>query len=130
MEDLEKRYGNPYLWGYTEFELIEDLTESMKKAREQGINIKVRLRLHPNEKYEKYDEYIKKCPCMEKSENKNLLTDIAWSDKVIGCESVAMAIALNLGRKVYCCMPENENKTCALPFPEIIRLKNFDNILK
>ena len=62
----------------------------------------ITLRPHPSEKIKKYN-WIKKFDKvnLKFSKNKSLLEDIFYSDIVVGCETMAMVIAL-LAKKESC----------------------------
>jgi hypothetical protein len=127
-DDLVATYGDPDYWGYDEFDLAEYLVESVNKNLCSGKKIEARFRLHPNEKKDKYDKYIKECNAMSRSENADLLEDLAWSDAILGGESIALIIALNAGKPVYSFLPKSSKKPCALPHKEIMRIDNIDKI--
>lgn len=128
LDDLVATYGDADYWGYNEFDLAEHLVKSVNKNLSSGKKIEVRFRLHPNEKKDKYNKYINECGTMHRSENADLLEDLAWSDAVLGGESIALIIALNAGKPVYSFLPKSSKKPCALPHKEIMRIDNIDKI--
>ena len=52
------------------------------------------------------------------------IDDILKADIIFGCESMALVIALKIGKKVISCIPDNEIN-CSLPFKEIIYLRDL-----
>ena len=44
-----------------------------------------------------------------------------WADWVVGCDSMALAIAVKAGKKVFSCIPA-QGKALTIPFPQIIKL--------
>ena len=113
------RYGHKDFFGYTEFSALDDfLVYIDKQAIEYEI---IRIRLHPSEPAGKYDHYLKNDHfCIELSNGSSLIDDCAWSDWVVGCQSMAMAIAVNAGKNVISCLPDGV--ASALPYPEIKKI--------
>lgn len=77
-----------------EFEVLDFFINNLKK-----LNLKkdcsIKLRLHPSEKKEKYNAWLKNKPknFINISLEKTLEQDIAWADIVIAYESYALVIA-------------------------------------
>jgi hypothetical protein len=86
-------------------------------------NIFIRLRPHPSERPDKYTAWLAKHPELQLilDDSSELLDAISRAKWVAGCESFAMVIALNAGRKVFCTLPPWA-PACRLPFHEIENL--------
>jgi hypothetical protein len=116
-EHAALQYGDPRYWGYTEFDAIEFF---FKKISVLGVTLSsVVIRPHPSDPIGKYDQIlIRYAGLASLSIGKTLLEDIAQADIVVGCESMAMVIAVQCGRRVISCIPLNE-VALKLPFEEI-----------
>ena len=55
------------------------------------------------------------------SEGRTLAEDFAWADTVVGCDTMAMVVALAAGRRVVSAIPAG-GRPLSLPFAEIERL--------
>lgn len=106
--------------GYDEFSALIGYLEHLSKNAEEIESI--RFRPHPAENPNKYDEILKRFSDrfrIETSHGRPLEEDLAWSDSVVGCDSMVMALGVFAGKKVYCCIPKG-GRALTLPFPEII----------
>ena len=92
----------------------------MKNINCLGLNIKIlRIRPHPSEDREKYLTILNKYSIkIELSMGSSLWDDIAWSNIVLGCSSMAMAASLESKRRVVCVIPP-QGGACKLPHVEI-----------
>jgi len=116
-EHAQMQHGDPRFWGYTEFDAIEYFFANIK-ALQTHISA-VTIRPHPSDPAGKYDHVIAKHPELAHlSSGQPLLADIAAADVVVGCESMAMVIALQCGRRVVSCIPLRQ-VGLKLPFSEI-----------
>ena len=72
--------------------------------------LKIKIKLHPLEKANKYDRIVKnfKNLNIKVIKNSKLENLINWCDKVYGCETYAMIIAKKCNRKVYTLMSPKE----------------------
>ena len=87
---------------------------------------KIRIRFHPSEKLDKYDDILAqydKQLAIEKSIGRSIYEDIAKSHIVIGMESMAMVVALLCGVRVISLLPD-----CSLPFREIWKVGDIKKI--
>lgn len=116
-EHALKIYGNERYWGYTQLEALDYL---MKNIESLGLNIKIlRIRPHPSEGCEKYLTVLNRYSIrIELSMGSSLWDDIAWSNIVLGCNSMAMAASLESKRRVVCVIPP-QGGVCKLPHAEI-----------
>ena len=116
------KYGDPTYFGYTEFEALDNY---LSYLRTQSIRIDaIRIRLHPSEPDGKYRSIIEKYESyfpIESSVNQDLTDDCAWSDWIVGCQSMAMVIGVLSGKTVFSCTPRNGSKFI-LPYKEIKKI--------
>jgi len=119
-DHMKELYGDPMYLGYDEFSAMESFFQRIKPK--EG---KILIRLHPSEEKGKYEYIINKYSSsfdIEYSKHSTLVTDINLSEKVVGCESMAMVMAVLAEKEVYTLIPISKNK-CRLPFDEIKELK-------
>lgn len=123
-EHALKRHGNARFWGYVEEDALRYFL-SNSSALGKPIE-RIMIRPHPSEVAGKYS-WVKhefELP-VEMAGRRTLLEEIADSDFVVGCESMAMVIALLAGKRVVSCIPPG-GRECVLPHKEII---NFQDIV-
>jgi hypothetical protein len=121
-----KQHKDKNYWGYTEYTLLEYFFKNIHKITEKVGNII--FRLHPSEARNKYNKIIRNYFNKYKihlSFDKKLSFDVNRSDIIVGCQSMAMVIALYSKKKVFSTLPTNIHKP-VLPHKEIIYLKKFD----
>lgn len=90
-------------------------------------NIVIRLRPHPSEAAEKYDEWVAKHSTLniEMDKSISITQSLGRATWVAGCESFALVLALNAGCKVYCTLPPWA-PTCRLPHQGLLHLAKLD----
>ncbi|RKQ92346.1 hypothetical protein C8N24_2192 [Solirubrobacter pauli] len=108
----ERATGDPLGWGYEERAALRGYL-----AARPGP---LRLRTHPAEPEGKYADIVAEHG-LELSAGRSLAQDIAWADTVVGCDTMAMAVALAAGRRVVSAIPPG-GRPLTLPFTEIERL--------
>lgn len=84
------------------------------------------LRPHPSEPRGKYDHYLLKSENIIVDDRTSLSKQIAYADLVVGCESVALVIALQAGVSVLSTNPPWA-PACRLPHKGIRHFKNLFN---
>ena len=104
--------GDPLGWGYDE-------RGALRAYLERDPPGTIRLRPHPSEPVDKYADLVAEFGLQLSSGT--LAEDIAWAGTVVGCDSMAMVIALAAGRRVVSVIPPG-GKPLSLPFAEIERL--------
>lgn len=108
-----------------EFQALDYLVENWEKL---GLSndAKLRLRPHPSEKWDKYDEWIARHDSfpVERDATVRLSDAIANAGTVAGCNSFAMVIALTAGLTVVCTLPPWA-PACVLPHDGLIHLKDL-----
>ncbi len=119
----EKAYGDPRYWGYTEIEALDGYLSHLEGAAE---HVAVVVRRHPAEIAGKYSAVIQRhrpLLSITESSGRTLVEDCAWADWVVGCDSMAMVIAVHANKRVFSCIPKGGPKL-SLPYAEIVRLFN------
>lgn len=107
---------------YTATGILEDFLQLVERA--DNCPQLIRLRLHPRECVDDYTEVCKRWEgklSLELSPNTRLEDDLCWSNRVVGCQTMAMVVALAAGIKVASCLPSSVQNS-ALPHREIPRL--------
>lgn len=122
-EHALKQYGNAHHWGYVEEEALRYFLLNLSVLKKSVERILIRP--HPSEREGKYDWLFKEFNLpIEIGGARTLLEEIVDSDIVVGCESMAMVVALIAGKKVISCIPPG-GRACVLPHTEIISLHNL-----
>jgi hypothetical protein len=116
-----KEHGDECYWGYTEFDALRYFFANRAVLGKPIASLVIRP--HPAEAEDKYDQIANEfgeIACI--GGEKSLLQEIAESDVVAGCESMAMVVGLIAGRRVIASIPPG-GRPCALPQPEIESLQ-------
>lgn len=122
-EHALSRHGDAYFWGYVEEEALRYFL-SNSYALGKPIE-RILIRPHPSERPEKYSWAQHEFKLhIEMGGTRTLLEEIAESDWVVGCESMAMVVALLAGKKVISCIPPG-GRACVLPHTEIVSLHDI-----
>lgn len=114
-----KKYGRPDYWKYDEYEAMRGFFRWLQSS--SASRAKVTVRLHPSERREKYAGVLREFEgslLIGTSEEADPLADIARSDWVCGCDSMALVIGLLAHKRVISCIPPG-GRPLTLPFPEI-----------
>jgi hypothetical protein len=110
-------FGDERHLGYVEEEAIEYFLRHLPSIAPQVDS--VLLRLHPSETPGKYSWVAARANVPVRiSSATTLLQDIALAEIVVGCESMAMVVALMAGRRVLSSIPPG-GRPCVLPHTEI-----------
>ena len=108
----ERATGDPLGWGYEERAALRGYLEAVRRPGASGCG-----RTPPSRrKYEKYAEFG-----LRAQRGPTLAEDIAWADTVVGCDTMAMAVALTAGKRVVSVIPAG-GRPLSLPFEGIERL--------
>ncbi len=87
-------------------------------------DFKIRLKTHPSENLKKYNNILKKYDYnIEVCNSTNLLNEIKNSEVVVGCNTLALHIALVVKKDVLCSIPTKQKSL--LPFKQIKYLRNL-----
>jgi hypothetical protein len=120
-EHALKEYGDERYWGYTEFDALRYFFANRDVLGKPLAALVIRP--HPSEAKGKYDRIANEFgEVASVGGRQTLLQEIVESDVVVGCESMAMVIALIAGRRVISAIPTGGH-TCILPQPEIESLQ-------
>lgn len=124
-EHAEKEFNNPLYWGYTEFDALKFFFKNLPVLKKEVEQIKIRP--HPAEKPGKYSDIINEFSDVTVlGGDKTLLEELSEADIVVGCETMAMVVGLEVGLRVISAIPPT-GAPCALPHPEIESLTDLIN---
>jgi len=113
------QFGDERHWGYVEEDALRYFLANVAALGKPVERIVIRP--HPSEPVDKYDWAQDEFDLpIQAGGARTLIDEIADSDVVVGCESMAMVVALYAGKRVISCIPL-EGKPCGLPQPEIER---------
>ena len=121
-EHAKIKYGDENFLGYTEESALKFFFENVHLLSSQSTNIMIRP--HPSDPVNKYDwvsRYSSARLEVKFGGDQSLISEILRSKIVVGCESMAMVVALVAGRNVYSSIP-NEGRDCVLPHEGIMRI--------
>ncbi|WP_317204579.1 hypothetical protein [Janthinobacterium sp.] len=115
------RYGDELHFGYTEEQALRYFLNHVAAL---GAPLgRVLIRPHPSEAAGKYTALAAEFALpLAFSAGDTLSAEVASSDCVVGCSSMAMVIGLIGGKRVVSCIPPG-GPPCALPQPEIESLR-------
>ena len=115
--------GDERRMGYVEHEAVDYFFHNIKLISPRVGQVV--MRPHPSEPQGKYDWVLdRRVPPVRISSNSTLIEDLALADVVVGCESMAMVIALLAKKRVISTIPPG-GVACALPYPEIESLQSI-----
>jgi hypothetical protein len=118
-----KEYGDECHWGYTEFVALRYFFDNQAVLGKPLASLVIRP--HPSEAQGKYDQIAHEFGEVARiGGGKSLLQEIAESDVVVGCESMAMVVGIMAGCRVIAAIPPG-GPLCSLPQPEIESLQNL-----
>lgn len=122
-DHARQRYGDERYWGYTEFDAIEYFLENINVLGDPVERVVIRP--HPSDISGKYDRILDKyAGIVQLSDGRPLIEEIAGSDVVVGCESMALVIGLLAQKKVVSCIPPG-GPVCRLPQTDILHLREL-----
>ncbi len=116
-----RQFGNPRHWGYTEHDALRYTLDQLHRL---GAPIgRIVVRRHPSEPAEKYRDTVAGFDLpLRFSDGATLIAEVAASDIVVGCNSMAMVVGLLAGKRVVCAIPPGGGG-CTLPHPGIAMLR-------
>ena len=121
-EHAKIKYGDENYLGYTEESALKFFFENVHLLSCQSS--KIMIRPHPSDPANKYNwvsRYSLGSLEVKFGGDQSLISEILRSRIVVGCESMAMVVALVAGRNVYSSIP-NEGRDCVLPHEGIMRM--------
>ena len=100
------QYGNQNHWKFNEFIAFEFLVLNIGKITDKP-RISISIRHHPAEEPNKYKHLVGRRDNVEikLSTNGDLLTEMAASHAVVGVDTLAMLLAIRIGKPVYSALP-------------------------
>lgn len=118
------RYTWPGLAQPGEFEALDFFVRNLAMLGLRGAPI--RLRPHPSDPVNKYDVWLRKNvgAGVELDTSPTLAAALSWASWAAGCETMALAIALDAGRRVVSTMPPGAPH-CRLPHAGIVHLREL-----
>jgi hypothetical protein len=122
-EHALRQHGDERYWGYTEEEALRYFLSNVAAL---GATVgRIVIRPHPSEATGKYRwaETEFDLP-IHSGGALPLIEEIAASDVVVGCESMAMVVGLLAGKRVVSCIPPG-GRVCVLPQAEILHLQRL-----
>ena len=118
------QHGDERYWGYTEEEALRYFLTNINEISK--VKRLVVIRPHPSEDFNKYDwvfdEFNHKG--IKIDNKKTLLGQILESDIVVGCESMAMVVAILAEKEVISSIP-TDGRPCVLPHKEIGSIRDY-----
>jgi len=124
-EHAKIKYGDENFLGYTEESALKFFFKNVNLLSSQSTNILIRP--HPSDPVNKYDwvsRYSSARLGLKFGGDQPLISEILRSKIVVGCESMAMVVALVAGKKVYSSIP-SEGRDCVLPHEGIMRMASM-----
>jgi len=125
LEPIRSSWGEGVVNG--EFAALDYLFQNLDVLGLNGSPT-IRLRPHPSDPTDKYDQWIKQQGGVKITLDKSstLAESIAWSDVVVGCQTYAMVVALAAAKKVFSSIPPWA-PPCILPHEGIVKISEFKN---
>jgi hypothetical protein len=117
-----KQYGDAMHYGYTEFEAVELMLARLPQFLGGSTLERIVVRPHPSEPLHKYQYLIENSeglPVVVRKDG-DLLDEVLESSIVVGCETMALIVALAAGRRAVSCIPA-AGRPCALPHENLER---------
>jgi hypothetical protein len=117
------RFGDERHWGYVEEDALRYFLTNIYAL---GASVgRVVIRPHPSEPADKYDAIAAEFALpISRGGQDTLITEVADSDIVVGCNSMAMVVGLLAGKRVVSVIPPG-GSPCVLPQPEIQSLQGL-----
>lgn len=118
-EHMEKEHGDEFYLGYNEFTAMDFFLNTLLSSAKRYHPITIRL--HPSEMKGKYDRivtFFESDLQIGISNDVHLYEDVQRAETVVGCESMALVVALLLNKKVFTVIPP-QGVPCRLPHAEI-----------
>ncbi|UYO93971.1 hypothetical protein [Pollutimonas sp. M17] len=117
-----KQHGDALYFGYTEFDAVELILARLPHLLGGKALGQIIVRPHPSEPLHKYEYLVDNSqglPVIVRKDG-DLLDEVLDSSIVIGCETMALVVALAAGRRAVSCIPAT-GRACSLPHEKIER---------
>jgi len=121
-------YGNESYWGYTEQDALRFFLNNVAAI---GHHVEaITIRPHPSEQADKYQwaDGLSQLP-IKFCGKKPLFEEVLAAEIVVGCESMAMVVALLAGKRVISTIPPG-GRPCQLPHRNIEHMQQLVGDLK
>ncbi len=118
-EHALRSHGDPRFFGYVEEDALRFFMERLDALG--GPVDRIVVRRHPSESEKKWAWARELSPAIRLGGASPLTREIAEADVVVGCESMALVVALMAGKRVLSCIPPG-GRACGLPHPGIEHL--------
>jgi hypothetical protein len=98
--------GHENAWGYTEFDALKYFLANLW-CLQTNLPVRIYLRTHPSEAHDKYRQFLGKYDGYQvlMCEEKDLLFSIANVHAIVGCDTMALLLGVEIGIKVYSSLP-------------------------
>lgn len=116
------RHGDRRYFGYVEDEAFRYFLSRLDVF--EAPVAEVRVRPHPSDPPGTWEWATSEHPRVTLGGGASLCREIAEADVVVGCESMALVVALTAGKRVLSSIPPG-GPDCGLPFPEIHQLRSL-----
>ena len=113
-------HGNEKYWGYDEHDRIRYFMLNLHKLNASAK--KIVFRPHPSERADKYNWVISEFgSSVLIGGKKTLLEEVLESELVVGCNSMGLAIAIIVGKRVVSALAIDDSE-CTIPMKELEHL--------
>jgi len=125
-EHALRQQGDERHWGYVEEDALRYFLSNVEVL---GRPIeRILIRPHPSEAADKYDWAKDEFDLpIAFGGSLSLIEEIADSDVVVGCSSMAMVVGILAEKRVISCIPHG-GKSCTLPQPEIEHMQDLRDL--
>ncbi len=122
-EHAKMQMGDENSWGYTEESALEYFLENIRLLGNDLDHVVIRP--HPSENPDKYN-WVSRATELDVSISitNSLPADLMSASVIAGCQSTALVVALNAGKKVVSCIPPGGKKS-SLPHEGILSLQEL-----
>jgi hypothetical protein len=122
VQDFETTFDQKQDFGFSQFDALAYVDRVFSDRKIQGLDL--RLRPHPSEKPEQYQNVITSLTCHTKLSQSDLITDLAWCDIAVGLSSIALYYASRAGVLTCTCFPVGNSDYHLSPwgFPTLVEI--------
>ena len=123
-EPTSKVKNNQWKLNKYDYDEFSSLIFFLNKIKFIYKNFKIRLKTHPAENPKKYNYILKKYNYnIQINKTSNLINEIKNSEVVVGCNTLALYLAIVAKKNVLCSIPTKQRSL--LPFKQIKYLRNL-----
>ena len=112
-QHAQRQYGDPRYWGYTEREALTFFLDNIVVLGSDSL-MHITVRPHPSENLKKYQSIVQEYSDLPLTvrRNRNLVSELARHDVIVGCHTIGMVMASRAGKRVICSLPVTTDKFC------------------